>query len=138
MADIRGKSKEVDDFLLKLEPPHHEVARALREIIFEAEPDISEGMKWGRPVYVKGGSICSIDTAKDHVSLVFFEGACLKDPANLLMGAGENYRYVKVGKTKDIQREELKALIADAVRFYGKYVIRAAQKGISVQPHSYS
>jgi len=132
MVDMRGKSKEVDQFFLKLAPSHCEVALALREIILEAEPGISEGMKWGRPVYSKGGSICSIDTAKDQVNLVFFEGAYLKDPANLLEGAGENYRYVKMSKPKDIQREDLKALVTDAVRFYGKYVIRAAQKGISV------
>lgn len=84
MADFNSKSKEVDEWIAKLEPGLREIASALRDVIFEAEPSIKESFKWSRPVYSKKGNFCSIDPAKDHLNLGFFDGANLPDPVGLL------------------------------------------------------
>lgn len=121
MAEKIIRSKEVDKWIINLEPNLREIANVLRDVIFKAEPAITESVKWSRPVYSHNGNICSIDPAKDHLNLGFFEGANLPDPEGLLEGTGKEHRHIKVFKSLDIHRESFKSLIREAVKYHEKH-----------------
>ncbi len=56
------------------------VTARLRELIHEADADITEEWKWNTGVWSHGGAVCSMAPFKDHVKLNFFKGAALPDP----------------------------------------------------------
>ncbi|NQT74302.1 MAG: DUF1801 domain-containing protein [Chloroflexi bacterium] len=111
MADSNSRSKEVDEWIAKLKPDLQKIANALRDVVFEAEPAITESIKWSRPVYSKRGNICSIDPAKDHLNLGFFNGVNLQDTAGLLEGTGKKLRHIKVRKLEDVRKNEFRELV---------------------------
>ena len=55
----------------------------LRELIHEADPDITEEWKWDTAVWSHKGLVCAAGSFKDHVKLNFFKGASLADPRGL-------------------------------------------------------
>ncbi len=54
-----------------------------------------------------------------HVSLGFFQGASLPDPAGLLVGSGRYMRHVKLAPGKAFDEAALDALVAAAYRDAG-------------------
>src|SRR6202044_1531950 len=72
-AIIDAKIKELGDWRGKT------LAR-VREIIYEADPEIVEEWKWrGTPVWSHGGIVCTGETYKNVVKMTFAKGAALKD-----------------------------------------------------------
>jgi uncharacterized protein YdeI (YjbR/CyaY-like superfamily) len=62
---------------------------ALRDILLDC--DLTEELKWGKPCYAAaGGNIVIMQPFKQHLSLMFFKGALLKDPEGVLRSQGEN------------------------------------------------
>lgn len=115
MADFAHRNKAVDEWIAGLTPELEEIASSLRQVILEVEPAITESIKWSRPVYSGKGNICSIDPAKDHLNLGFFDGASLPDPSGLLEGTGKNHRHIKVKRLSDIRKKEFCELVKSSV-----------------------
>ena len=77
--------KTVDDFIKNAEQYQPELER-LREILNSTK--LEEDVKWGMPVYTYNGkNVVGIGGFKSYFGLWFFEGASLKDDANVLMNA---------------------------------------------------
>lgn len=62
----------------------------IRRAIKEADPDVTEELRWrkptnpmGTPVWSHNGIICTGETYKSVVKLTFAKGASLKDPTGL-------------------------------------------------------
>lgn len=62
----------------------------MRELIFEADPEIIETVKWvkpsnpsGVPTWEHAGIICTGEVYKTYIKLTFAYGATLDDPAGL-------------------------------------------------------
>ncbi|MGB9666605.1 MAG: DUF1801 domain-containing protein [Candidatus Cryosericum sp.] len=92
----------------------------IRSIIHEADPDIEEECKWmGSPVWSHDGMVCLANAFKDKVKLTFSQGANLADPDKLFNNglAGKQWRAIDLHKGDTINREALKALIREAVRY---------------------
>ena len=60
---------------------------------------------------VRDVPFANINVAKRHVTISFFRGADLEDPARLLEGDGKRMRHVKVKPGKELQAKALGALI---------------------------
>ena len=95
-----------------------------RAAILSADPGIIETVKWrkptkpeGVPVFEKSGIICTAETYKAYVKLVFMHGAALEDPAGLFnapfTGATRRAIYCREGVKLDAKA--LKALVRNAV-----------------------
>ena len=77
--------------------------------------DVLELMHDGCPVAcVHDVPFASVNVFKVHVSVGFFLGAELKDPARLLQGTGKRMRHVKVRPGEPINSKALGALIQQA------------------------
>lgn len=103
-----------DTFFDSLNEPIASLARELRGVIRKALPQVSEAIKWGMPVYEKGGLICAIRPAEGYVAIQFYSGAGLHDPHKLLEGTGTKMRHVKVRSKRDIKRKLITAWLKQA------------------------
>ena len=67
---------------------------ALQPILLES--GLTAEIKWGKPCYGhEGRNIAIFQPMKNFLSLMFFKGALLDDPAGLLRSQGENSRSAK-------------------------------------------
>jgi hypothetical protein len=89
----------------------------LRELILEADPDLTEEWKWDTPVWSRKGNVVAAGVFKDHVKLNFFKGAWLKDPHGLFNAGLEakTSRAIDFHEGDEIQASALKDLIRAAV-----------------------
>ena len=95
-----------------------ELIHALREIVYTAEPQMDEAIKWNRVTYTLNGNwhhwICGIERTRKYVSFIFHKGALLDDPAGILHGEGQWLRTIRVSDLADIAASPLNNLIRQA------------------------
>ena len=101
-----------------------EVLGRVRRLIMEADPAITEEVKWrkpsnpaGVPVWSRDGMICTGETYKAVVKLTFAKGASLKDPARLFNASleGNARRAIDIREGDTLDAAAFKALIRAAV-----------------------
>ena len=91
----------------------------LRAIALETE--LVEDLKWGCPCYTYDGkNIFLIHGFKDYCALLFFKGALMKDPENILIQQIENVQAARQIRFTDVQQiidleKTLRAYIFEAV-----------------------
>lgn len=109
---------KVDAFLERAKNWREEF-EALRAIITDS--DLTEDFKWGQPCYtLDGHNVVLMHGFKEYCALLFFKGALMKDPKNLLIQQTENVqaaRQIRFTGVTDIKRQEkvLKSYIKDAI-----------------------
>jgi len=120
MAETRfGTFEELMDIAV---PEMRPVARRLREIIVDVDPDTVEVVRLGDgaatygvgPRKMKEG-YAYIMPYKNWVNLGFYRGAVLADPAGIMEGTGKKLRHVKVRSVENAGRPEIRALIEKAL-----------------------
>jgi hypothetical protein len=78
-------------------------------------PDVDEVLHDGHPtVCVQGVALGYVNAFTDHVTVGFYLGATLDDPAGLLEGSGRFMRHVKVRPGEGRDDEALRALMRAA------------------------
>ena len=117
-------SEEVDAKIAELADWRGETLSRVRRLIREADPEVTEAIKWrkpsnpsGVPVWEHDGLICTGETYRDKVKLTFAKGASLKDPAGIFnssLDAGTR-RAIDIRKGDTIDVEAFKNLIREAV-----------------------
>jgi uncharacterized protein YdeI (YjbR/CyaY-like superfamily) len=94
-------------------------AEKLREVLLEC--GLTEELKWGKPCYTYNGkNICIIQRMKDFLALLFFKGALLKDPDDVLEVQGPNSRAgyrIRFSSAQDVTRmaKSIKAYTREAI-----------------------
>ncbi|MFZ0793864.1 MAG: hypothetical protein WAM65_08850, partial [Candidatus Korobacteraceae bacterium] len=63
-----------------------------------------------------GGTILSMAADGNGVGLHFFRGTSLPDPQHILLGSGTQNRFVRLESAATLERPEVAALIAAAVK----------------------
>lgn len=113
---------DVDEYLARSEQWPAEVA-ALREVLLRC--DVDEAIKWGKPCYVHGGAnIALVQEFKDFLALMFFKGALLDDPDDVLEAQGPNSRSarrMRFTSVDDVARLDatVEAYVAEAIEVEG-------------------
>jgi uncharacterized protein YdeI (YjbR/CyaY-like superfamily) len=110
---------KVDAFLERAKSWQEEFA-ALREII-AASGDLTEDLKWGQPCYMlEGRNVVLMHGFKEYCALLFFKGALMQDPKNLLIQQTENVQAARQIRFKSLaeitkHKTALKSYIKDAI-----------------------
>jgi hypothetical protein len=116
-------SEQVDERIAELSDWRGETLSRLRDLIKEADPEVSEEIKWrkpssplGVPVWSHDGIICTGETYKDKVKLTFLKGASLEDPAGLFNSSleGNTRRAIDLHEGDAIDEGAFKALVQNA------------------------
>jgi uncharacterized protein YdeI (YjbR/CyaY-like superfamily) len=124
---MTAPNDRIDRFLARA-PQWQEEMRALRGVLLDC--DLGEELKWGKPCYTaEGGNIVIMQPFKEHLALMFFKGALLDDPEDVLRSQGENSRSaLRIEFTGVEQVTEL----APVVQSYVAAAVAVEQAGLSV------
>jgi uncharacterized protein YdeI (YjbR/CyaY-like superfamily) len=110
-----NSNPKVDEFLLKKDHPKTTEIQKVREIILETDERIREDIKWNSPTFIYKGNMASyFMNAKKFVSLMFHNGAFIKDESGLLQGDGKQGRTARFDDMEDIELK--KQALQDVVR----------------------
>lgn len=107
------------DFLFEKEDKWQEAFKKLRAIVLDC--GLTEDLKWGQACYMLGKSnIVLIHGFKEYCALLFFKGALLQDPQQILVQQTANVqaaRQVRFTNTREITKlgKTLKAYIYEAI-----------------------
>ncbi len=127
---------KVDTFLLNVKKWREELT-ILRSIVMDS--GLAEELKWGAPCYVhEQANVIIIQGFKDYFALLFFKGALMKDPQDLLRKPGENTqsgRQIRMTSMDEMlgQEEVLRAYIQNAIA-----VEKAGEKVIVKKTEEYA
>jgi hypothetical protein len=110
---------EIERLLAAKDPGVAGLARRMCELILDSYPDAvvsidRNDIGFGRGSGYKGLAF-TVSPHRSHVTLGIAGGATLPDPAGLMEGSGKVHRHVKIRQNSDLDRWELRALIAAAV-----------------------
>lgn len=93
---------------------------------------LSEDLKWGKPCYaLNGANVVIIQAFKNYCALLFFKGALLKDPHDVLIKTGANThagRQIRFTSLKEITAS------APAIKACIKEAIHVEKSGLKVPP----
>ena len=102
-----------------------ETLSRMRDLILEADPEMTEEQKWkkpsngmrGVPVWSHDGIVCTGETYKAVVKLTFAKGASLPDPAKLFNSSldGNTRRAIDIHEGETVNARAFKALVKAAV-----------------------
>lgn len=121
-------SEDVDAKIAELADWRGETLSRIRKLIREADPAVTEAIKWrkpsnpsGVPVWEHDGLICTGETYKDKVKLTFAKGASIDDPSKLFNSSldGGTRRAIDLREGDTIDGEAFKNLFRGAVTLNG-------------------
>lgn len=114
-----NKTAEVDAFMDKLDHPFKAEVYAVRDIIKAVNPDITEQIKWNAPSFSYKGYMVTFNLwAKQHVHLVFHNGAILSNESGLLEGEYPDRRMAYFSSMDDVKSK--RTALEDAIREWVK------------------
>jgi hypothetical protein len=106
----------VDDYIGKLPVGQAKVVRLLRAAIKRSGPSLSEGIKWGQPVYETNGPICYLKAHRAHITFGFWRGVELMPLCDLLETNGKKMAHLKIATAGDVDQAVVKRLVAAAIK----------------------
>ena len=141
-AAVESASAIIDAKIRELGDWRGKMLAKVRDIIYEADPEIVEEWKWvkptsaGTPVFSHGGIVCTGETYKSVVKMTFAKGAALKDPSRLFNSSldGNVRRAIDIHEGDKIDEAALKDLIRAAVVLNLKGPTRVAVKKSKPKP----
>lgn len=127
MSD-QSASEQIDGIIKQYSGWKSDTLKRLRAIINDAGPGIVEEVKWkmpsnprGLPVWSHNGIICIVQTFKNDIKLVFFQGPSLNDPKNLFNARLKSQtRAIEFHEGGPIDAAGIKALVVEAVKYNAK------------------
>jgi hypothetical protein len=133
---------QLRQFIAKFDKPHQTLLRAARKALRRRLPTANELVYDNYNFFVIGYSptdrpsdtIVSLTGGANGIGLCFIYGAKLRDPKRILLGSGNQTRFIRLPSVDVLARPEVEALIAAAIttgkaplpaRGRGKLVIRS-------------
>jgi hypothetical protein len=134
--------KQLKCFIDKFEPKNQALIRAIRKALRKRLPTANELAYDNYNFFALGycsterpsDCILSVAAGANGVGLSFYRGASLPDPHKILLGSGNQNRFIRMPSAEILGRPEVEALIAAAVaqaktplpaRGGGKLIIRS-------------
>lgn len=111
-------SKLIDKEIAETTDWRGPVYKRLRQLIHEADPNITEEWKWNSAIFTHDGLVCAVSPFKKHVGVNFFKGASLPDPKKLFNSGldAKTMRTIKFFDGDEIPEAGFKDLIQAGVK----------------------
>jgi hypothetical protein len=107
--------RSVDDYVAAVPAPLTPVADALRAAVREAAPDAKESIRWGQPVYDADGPFAALKAYPRWITLTFWRGGALTDPAGILAGDGDRMKHARFASVEEVRSAAVAELVRAAV-----------------------
>ena len=103
MTDV-GNTEEVNEFMNKLHHPFKAEVQAVRDIIMNVNKEICEQIRSNAPSFSYKGTLATFNLqAREHVQLIFHNGAILHDKKGIFEGNYPERRMVYFCNMKDVK-----------------------------------
>ena len=115
---IDSASAAIDEKIKSLPDWRGQTLARIRQIIYQADPNIVEEWKWrGTPVWSHAGIVCTGETYKSIVKMTFAKGASLPDPSGLFNSSldGNVRRAIDIHEGEALNEAALEDLIRVAI-----------------------
>lgn len=120
----KEQTKDLQKFLNPFPSEIREMAFWLREFVWDLYPQTNEliydnynavAFGWS-PTDKVGHTFCSVAVGRssNNVHFGFYWGSQINDPDNILLGKGNQYRYILVKNKKDFPKSYIKKLLREA------------------------
>ena len=114
---------QLKTFIARFEPKHQTLIRAVRKALRARFPTAYELAYDNYNFFVLGygpterpsDCIISMAAGANGVGLCFIHGARLPDPKRILLGSGNQTRFIRIESAEVLARPEVKALVTAAV-----------------------
>jgi len=109
-----NRDRAVDAWFEAYDNPQKDVVERVRELILDADPRITESVKWSTPTFSYRGNLISIQPrATKFVSLLVHEGASIPGHHPRLEGDGPHARTIRFSDIGDLEKgtAELQAIV---------------------------
>ena len=128
--------KQLSSFIDKFEPKNQVLIRAVRKALRKRLPTANELAYDNYNFFALGycsterpsDCIVSIAAGANGIGLSFYYGATLPDPHGILLGSGNQNRFIRIESAEMLARPEVDALIAAAIA-QGKAPLPASGSG---------
>ena len=113
----KERDPRVDDYIGRLPAWQQRVCEEVRELLHEADPELTETIKRTvQPYFVLGGNVAALLATKDHVN-VFLYDPLVTDPAGIITHGHENAtgRQIAIYEGDTIDRAALLALFREII-----------------------
>ena len=110
-----NRDPDVDAWFDTYDNPQKDLVQAVRQVILDTDPRVTEAIKWKAPTFMYRGNIASFyPRSTKHVSLMFHSGASLPDPHGVLDGEGDTSRVLRILNADDLEAktDALRALVS--------------------------
>ena len=123
-GSLAESEQQVRSFIAKFDPGHQTLIRKVRKALRKRFPTGYElaydnynffGLGYG-PTERPSDCVVSMAAGASGVGLCFIHGARLADPRGLLLGSGNQTRFIRLDSAEVLARPEVEALIAAAVK----------------------
>jgi len=102
-----NQTEKVNAFMDQLDHPFKAEVQAVRDIIKHVNEDITEEIKWNAPSFSYKGYLATFNLwAKQHVHLIFRNGAILNHESGLLEGNYPDRRMVYFSNMEDVKAKQ--------------------------------
>ena len=137
-SDSKGQTPEsqLRSFIEKFDPKDQKLIRSVRSAVRKRFPTANE-LVWDNynffvigygPTERPSNCIVSMAAGANGVSLCFIHGARLPDPGKILLGSGNQTRFIRIESVDVLARPEVEPLIAAATA-RAKTPLRASGRG---------
>lgn len=131
--------RQLKRFIDKFEPGHQKLIRAVRRALRTRFPTAYELAYDNYNFFVIGyssterpsDSIISIAAGANGIGLCFIQGASLSDPKKILLGSGNQTRFIRLKSAGELARPEIKALFSGAIA-QAKTPLRKTGRGMLI------
>lgn len=124
-TSTKGNTEKVDEFMDKLDHPFKAEVQAVRDIIKNVNKQITEEIKWAAPSFSYKGYMATFNLwAKEHVHLIFHNGAILSNRSGLLEGDYPTRRMVYFSDMEQVKSKQ--AALERAVKEWVKLMDKQA------------
>lgn len=120
MTDVtrRRADPRVDAYIDALPEWQQAICRAVRALVYEADPEVQETIKRNvQPYFVLEGNICALLAAKCHVNVFLYDGGIVPDPEGIVTGGHGNTtaRTVAIREGETINSRALLAMFRQII-----------------------
>ena len=110
-------ARHIDARIKELADWRGKTLAAMRALIHQADPSVTEEWKWSVPVWSHNGIICTGEAYKSAIKLTFAKGASVDDPTGLFNSSleGNTRRAIDIRVGETVNAAAFKKLIRAAV-----------------------
>jgi hypothetical protein len=109
------KPRTVDEYIAALPEDRRRTAEAMRRAVMAADEELTASIKYGQVVFELGGPVAALKAHPKHVTITFWRGAALSDPARVLEGDGDRMRHIRYVTEDGVDPAVLSPLVSQAV-----------------------